>query len=216
MVRRQSLPSCAALRPSGGVRPRGHRNGSCQVLPPVLLSIGHGGFRRTWTASDPAAAQRQDDRANKQSSPTIASLGLGSQASKWVRCSATCRRRSSASSTRSSPSRADAPGVGCYWLHRTSSPSNVSSTSILPTSGSGSACTKRLIESSSAFRGCVVISTPRSPRSSTRPNWIRRSWPRCCGTPSAGHGGVMQNQEVSIIDLVQTPAQRETVDRQRQ
>ena len=89
---------------------------------------------------DPVPAQRQDDRANeavkshhRQPGPRITGVEVGALLS-YLSSKVPGRL------TRSSPEpRPTRPGVGCYWLHRTSSPSNVSSTSILPTSGSGSA-----------------------------------------------------------------------------
>ncbi len=107
------------------------------------------------------------------------------------------------------------PGVACCSWRPTSWPSSGNSTSRRTTSGSGSACTRRPTGCSSPpCRGCATISTPSSPSSWVRPTSTRPYWRRCCATPSQRIVESLRNdEELSIVDLVQTPAQRETVDK---
>ena len=168
-----------SFSPRGGVRPRGHRNGSCQRYGPragcrsaALDSANLDGFRQILAPLNAKMIERM-----KQSNPTIASLGPRSQASKWARCSAICRRRSSVSSTHSS--REPTP------THRGRlllvAPNIVSIERELDVEPADFRLWVCLHEEThqvqfAQFRGCVVISTLRSPRSSTRPSWTRRSW----------------------------------------
>ena len=106
--------------------------------------------------------------------------------------------------------------VACSSLHQASSPSNASSMSSPLTSGSGSACMRKPIEDAVCGGSVAAGLSQRSDRPDRR---LGRARPGDRGadaegrTPARHAEAVTQNQEVSIIDLVQTPAQRETVDR---
>ena len=160
-------PTCATARSgprrtysrSPADRRRRHRAGAGGG--PAALDRGE--HRRL--PADPAAAERQGRRRRLEPRRLVqhrrpdhrgrgrrAAQLSGAEGARPVRPVLPRRRRGR------DPSRDCLPAAGCCWWPPTSSRSNASWTSARPTSGSGSACTRRPTGSSSPpCRGCATI-----------------------------------------------------------
>jgi hypothetical protein len=83
------------------------------------------------------------------------------------------------------------------------------------TSGSGSACTRSpTAPSSPPCRGCAATSSARCRRSSTRRRAASTSWSGCAAASATLSDALRDpDSRASVLDIVQTPAQKAVLDR---